>query len=101
MSEDHVEHWKALAKRVGIERDQRKVRQSRIAKELDWSEWTQEEREIYASAFLFPVPAEPLVDGITINGVVLNMKRLARTARIIDGNGDVWMVLEHGRPEKA
>jgi len=100
VSDDHIEHWKALAKRVGIERNHRAEKQTRIAKGLDWTDWTAEEREIYAAAFLFPVPAEPLIDGVTINGQTLNMKRLARTSSIVDGDGDIWIVVEHGRPRK-
>lgn len=100
MSDEPINHWKALAKRVGIERDGRALKRARIAKGLDWAEWTQAEREVYAAAFLFPAPAEPLIDGITINGVVLNMQRLSRTTRIVDENGDVWLVVEHGRPQK-
>lgn len=99
MSQSPIDHWKRLAAQVGVERNHRAMKQARIAKELEWNQWTQEEREVYAAAFLFPAPAEPLIDGITINGVVLNLKRLSRTATIIDENGGVWMVVEHGRPE--
>lgn len=99
-SEDPIEHWKALARQVGIERSGRDLKRARIAKGLDWMEWTQEEREVYAAAFLFPAPAEPLIDGITINGVTLDLKRLARTASIVDGNGNIWCVVEHWRPRK-
>src|SRR5262245_11286076 len=97
---DEIEHWKQLAKRVGIERSHRALKQARIVKGLDWSEWTQEEKEVYASAFLFPQPAEPMIDNITIEGTELNLKRFSRTVRIIDENGAVWLVVEHGRPEK-
>ena len=97
---DEIEHWKRMAANLGIQRNLRAEKQTRIAKQLDWNEWSQEEREVYASAFLFPAPAEPLIDGITINGVVLNMKRLSRTARIVEDNGQVWLVVEHARPEK-
>jgi hypothetical protein len=38
---------------------------------------------------------------ITIDGKVLNLASYARTARVIDASGDVWMVVEHGRPVKA
>lgn len=99
MSND-IEHWKSLAARVGLDRSGRALKQARIAKGLDWSDWSQEEREVYASAFLFPAPLEPLIDGITIDGKVLNMQRLSRTATIIDEAGNVWRVVEHGRPEK-
>ena len=98
---DDVEHWKRIARQVGIERDGRKLKQTAIARRLDWSDWSQEEREVYAAAFLFPVPVEPLIDGITIDGKVLNLASYARTARVIDASGDVWMVVEHGRPVKA
>ena len=97
---DEIEHWKRMAANLGIQRNLRAEKQTRIAKALDWNEWSQEEREVYASAFLFPGPVEPLIDGITINGCVLNMKRLSRTARIVEDNGQVWLVVEHGRPEK-
>jgi len=97
---DPIEYWKALARQVGIERNGRDLKRTRIAKGLDWAEWTAEEREIYAAAFLFPAPAEPLIDGITIDGQTLNMQRLARTASIVDGNGDIWITVEHGRPRK-
>ena len=100
MASDDIEHWKRMAARVGVERNNRALRQARIAKDLEWSDWTQEEREIYTAAFLFPAPLEPLIDGITINGVEMRLKRLARTARIIDEHGNVWTVIEHGRPEK-
>ena len=43
---------------------------------------------------------ELVINGITINGVVLNMQRLSRTARIIEDNGTVWLVVEHMKPEK-
>ena len=95
-----VDHWKALAKQVGIERDGRKLRRDRIAKRLDWDDWSQEEREVYTAAFLFPAPMEPLIDNITINGTEMKLARLSRTATIIDEAGDVWLVVEHGRPEK-
>ena len=100
MSDDPIEHWKALARQVGIERDGRALKRARIARELDWTDWTQEEREVYAAAFLFPSPAEPLIDGITINGETLNLKRFSRTTVVIDGD-TVWRVVEHGRPQKA
>jgi len=98
---DDIEHWKSMARRVGIERDGRALRRNRIARNLDWSEWTQEEREIYASAFLFPAPLEPLIDGIVINGVDMKLARISRTATVIDETGAVWRVVEHGRPEKV
>lgn len=97
---DEIEHWKSLAKRVGIERDGRALKRARIAKNLDWHEWTQEEREVYACAFLFPSPLEPLIDNITIDGHEMKLARLSRTATIIDETGTVWRVVEHGRPEK-
>ncbi len=100
MSKNPVDHWKALAKRVGIERDGRAARRNRIAKRLEWDDWSQEEREIYTAAFLFPAPVEPLIDNITINGVEMKLARLSRTATIIDEDGNVWFVVEHGRPEK-
>lgn len=99
---DHVERWKHLAANAITQRTGRDVRRERIVSNLepDWSEWTQQEREIYAAAFLFPVPVEPLIDKITINGQELNMRRLARTAQIVDETGAVWLVVEHGKPEK-
>lgn len=100
MSDSPIEHWKNLAKQVGIERDGRALKRARIVRELDWSDWSQEEREVYACAFLFPVPAEPLIDGITIEGVEMKLKRFSRTATIIDDNGAVWLVAEHARPVK-
>lgn len=100
MTDHPIDHWKALAARVGVERDHRKAKQARIAKGLDWMEWSQEEREVYAAAFLFPAPAEPLIDNVTIDGCALKLQRLARTAQIIDETGGVWLVVEHGRPEK-
>jgi hypothetical protein len=98
---DPLDHWKAMAARVGIARDGREMQRNRIVRDLDWSDWTVVEREVYAAAFLFPAPMEPLIDGITIHGTVMNLKRFSRTAQIIDRNGDVWRVVEHGRPEKA
>lgn len=98
---DDIDHWKQLAKRVGIERDNRALKRTRLAKELDWAEWTQEEREVYACAFLYPATLEPMIDGITINGSVLNLAKYSRTATIIDAQGDVWTVIEHGRPQKV
>ena len=100
MSDSPIEHWKHLAKQVGIERDGRALKRARIVRELDWSDWTQEEREVYAAAFLFPAPVEPLIDNVTIEGTSLKLARLSRTATIIDQNGDVWLVAEHGRPIK-
>jgi hypothetical protein len=100
MSDEHLDHWKALAKRVGVEVNHRRQKQARIAKGLDWSEWTKTEREVYAAAFIYPIPAEPLIDSVTLNGETLDLKRLSRTARIIDEAGDVWLVVEHGRPMK-
>ena len=97
---DDIEHWKKMAANLGIQRNLRAEKQTRIAKQLDWNEWSQEEREVYAAVFLFPGPVEPLINGITINGVVLNMQRLSRTARIIEDNGTVWLVVEHMKPEK-
>jgi hypothetical protein len=97
---DDIEHWKKMAANLGIQRNLRAEKQTRIAKQLNWDSWSQEEREVYASAFLFPGPVEPLINGITINGVVLNMQRLSRTARIIEDNGTVWLVVEHMKPEK-
>lgn len=96
---DEIEHWKKMAANLGIQRNLRAEKQARIAKQLDWTDWSQEEREVYAAAFLYPAPAEPLIDGITINGVVLNLKRLSRTTRIVDDNG-VWLVVEHMKPER-
>lgn len=93
-------HWQDLAKRLGIERDQRDLRRKRAIRDLDWSEWTAEEREVYASAFLFPAPAEELIDGVTINGESLKLARLSRTARVMDETGAVWLVIERGRPMK-
>jgi hypothetical protein len=100
MSEDHIEHWKKLAKQVGIERDMRDAKRAAIAHGLGWDDWTVEEREVYACAFLFPHPAEPLFDGVTINGSVLNLAKYARTALIADRDGNLWRVIEHGKPEK-
>lgn len=100
MSDDHIEHWKRMAQNVGIQRDLREKRRARIAKDLDWDDWSDAEREVYAAAFLFPSPAEPLIDGITINGKALNLSGYARTALIADAVGNVWRVIEHGRPEK-
>lgn len=100
MSNDHIEHWKNLAKNVGVQRNMRDERRAAIAKGLDWDGWTQQEREVYAAAFLFPVPAEPLIDGITLNGQVMNLSKYARTALIADRDGNVWRVVEHGRPEQ-
>ena len=97
---DDIEHWKRLAKRVGIERDGRALKRARIARELDWSAWSQEEREVYAAAFLFPAPKEPLIDKVTIDGIEMSLARLSRTATIIDETGAVWRVIEHGRPER-
>ncbi len=97
---DDIEHWKALAKRVGIERDGRALKRARIAKQLDWSDWSEQEREVYAAAFLFPAPAEPLIDNITIDGHEMKLARMSRTATIIDETGAVWRVVEHGRPER-
>jgi len=97
---DDIEHWKKMAANLGIQRNLRAEKQNRIAKDLDWTDWSQDEREVYAAAFLYPAPLEPLIDGITINGHVLNLKRLSRTARIID-NGTVWLVVEHAKPERA
>lgn len=98
---DDIEHWKRMAANAGIQRDGRTLKRERIVRALDWADWSQEEREIYASAFLFPSPLEPLIDNITISGEVLNMKRLLRTARVVDETGTVWLVVEHCRPEKA
>lgn len=97
---DDASHWRDLARRVGIERDGRALKRQRIVRELDWSGWSTEEREVYAAAFLFPAPAEPLIDNITIEGHSLKLSRLSRTATIIDEAGAVWRVVEHGRPEK-
>lgn len=97
---DEMGHWRDLAKRVGIERDGRTIRRQRAIRELDWSDWTKQERAIYAAAFLFPSPAEELIDGIVINGEELSLAALARTARIIDETGSVWLVVERGRPMK-
>lgn len=98
---DDIEHWKRMAANAGIQRDQRVMRRNRIAQNLDWQTWTQEEREVYAAAFLFPVPVEPLIDNITIDGCEMKLKRLMRTARIVDETGAVWLVVELCRPEKA
>jgi hypothetical protein len=97
---DEIEHWKRMAKQVGIDRDGRTLRRNRAAKKLEWDDWSQEEREIYAAAFLFPSPVEPLIDGITINGVEMKLSSISRTATIVDDNNAVWRVVEHGRPEK-
>lgn len=100
MSNDHIDHWKRLAANVGAGRNLRDEKRSRIAGELDWDDWTHEERQVYAAAFLFPAPAEPLIDGITLNGKVMNLAKYARTTLIADRDGNVWRVVEHGRPEK-
>lgn len=99
---NEIERWTGLAKNAIGQRNQRDVRRERAVKNLDpdWSAWTQREREVYAAAFLFPAPAEPLIDGVTILGETLNMRALARTAKIVDGDGQVWLVVEHGKPEK-
>lgn len=99
---DEVDRWKKLALNAIGQRSQRDVRRERAVRHLepDWSDWSQQEREVYACAFLFPAPAEPLIDGITINGEHLNLAKYARTATIIDATGGVWRVVEHGKPEK-
>ena len=89
-----------MAKQVGIDRDGRTLRRNRAANRLEWDDWSQKEREIYAAAFLFPSPVEPLIDGITINGVEMKLAKLSRTATIFDeATNAVWRVIEHGRPE--
>lgn len=97
---DDKEFWHQIAKQAGVERNGRDLKRSKIAGQLDWDDWTNEEREVYACAFLFPAPAEPLIDGITILGKVLNLSKYARTAVICDRDGNVWRVVEHGRPQK-
>ena len=99
MSEN--DFWKDMAKRVIPERDAREVKRTRIAKGLDWDDWSQREKEVYACAFLFPDPDIQLIDHFHVAGVPLNLKGYARTARIVDPDGDVWLVVEGGRPQKA
>lgn len=99
---DSREFWEKIAAQSVQARSNRDVRRERAVRHLepDWSDWSQTEREVYAAAFLFPAPAEALIDGITINGEALNLAKYARTATIIDATGGVWRVVEHGKPEK-
>ncbi len=98
MSEN--DHWKSLARRVIPERDGREIKRERIVKGLAWDDWSQREKEVYAAAFLFPDPEISMIDHFFVAGVDLSLKRYARTARIVDPDGDVWLVIEGGRPEK-
>lgn len=97
---DENDHWKRLARRIIPERDGREVKRDRMATELDWDDWSQREKEVYAAAFMFPNPEIDLVNHFHVKGVELNLKRYARTARIVDPDGNVWLVVEGGRPER-
>lgn len=99
---DETERWRQLAQNAIGQRNLRDVKREAIVSRLDpdWSAWSDAERDIYAAAFLFPAPMEPMIDNVTISGVTLKLKRLARTARIVDETGAVWLVIEHARPEK-
>lgn len=101
MSED-IERWKRMAAAAITQRTGRDAKREHIISTLepDWSQWTQQEREVYAVAFLYPAPLEPLIDKITIKGEEMNRRRYARTTRIVDPAGDVWLVVEHAKPER-
>jgi len=96
------ELWERLALNAVNQRSGREARRERAVSNLepDWTDWSEREREVYSCAFLFPAPTEPLIDGITINGQELKLARYARTATIVDPEGQTWLVVEHAKPEK-
>lgn len=98
---DENDLWRKLASRVIPERDMREVKRTARAKALDWDDWSQREKEVYTAAFLFPDPDIKLIDHFHVAGVAMMLKGYARTARIVDPDGAVWLVVEGGRPQQA
>lgn len=98
MSEN--DHWRSMARLHGIERDGRTLKREAMVRRLQWEGWTPREREVYATAFLFPDPEISTIDHFMIAGVELNLAGYRRTARIIDPDGDLWLVIEGQLPQR-